>query len=239
MRMPGDLLFIKTDAELLGSDTATSVKGKKLLEYLSNLRMRMQLLHQIAQENTKIAQENQAKQYDKNAKERSFCVGTKVLMYLSYVKPNEHCKTKIRYNGPFLVVSRVARDLYMLRHAVTMKLHKTPVNVCKLKLWRPTITNLKQFEKKGDVPADKILGENTNIEPIEDDTYELDEDEEDLDRARAGGGIRMPFPTPLTLLSQHQIRPQETWNQTRCPRTLLSLKPCQTRTRRHRDALLP
>jgi len=83
MRMPGDLLFIKTDAELLGSDTATSVKGRKLLEYLSNLRMRMQLLNQICQENTKIAQENQAKQYDKKAKERSFCVGTKVLMYLS------------------------------------------------------------------------------------------------------------------------------------------------------------
>src|SRR5258708_27954329 len=180
MRLPGDLLFTQTNKELLGKETPTTVKGKKLLEYFENLKLKLQLLHQIAAENNKTAQEGQAQQYDKKSSERSFCVGTKVLLFLNYVKPGVFPKTFIRYTGPYVVMSRVPRDLYMIRHAETLKLHPTPVNVTKLKLFRPQITNIEQFKRGGGTQETEILAGSTHPVPVEKDIYELPQDDDDL-----------------------------------------------------------
>src|SRR5258708_8864592 len=186
MWLPADPLFMQTNREMLGTDAPTSVKGKKLLEYLEALKPKLQLLHQICAENNKIAQNEQAKQFDKKALSRSFCEGTKVLLYRNYVKPGEFGKTMIRYTGPYIVVSRISRDLYMIRDANTMKMHVTPVDVTKLKLFRPQITNLEQFKKGG--PAENILAGPTHQLPVEENTYEFPADSEDEEEKIEGGG---------------------------------------------------
>ena len=205
MRMPADSLFMKTNKEMLGTDAPTSVKGKKLLEYLENLKPKLQLLRQICAENNKIAQTEQARQFDKKAHSRSFCEGTKVLLFKHYVKPGIFGKTMIRYEGPFIIVSRISRDLYMIRDAESMKMHATPVNVTKLKLFRPQISNLEQFKDKG--TPENVLAGPTHQTQVENRTYELPADSEDEDENVEGEEGARQVSDHVTSPSQTSIPP--------------------------------
>ncbi|KAL7304012.1 hypothetical protein TKK_0003483 [Trichogramma kaykai] len=92
---------------------------------------RLPALYQFEKENLKIANEHQAKQYNKNRKEIIYKVGDRVLRRTDTISsaPKEiNAKFAEKWNGPCKVIKELSNTVYELEHEKTRKKSKVYVN---------------------------------------------------------------------------------------------------------------
>ena len=118
------------DLQLLQeSDSALSTDA-----YMTNLKSRLKLTHEIVQKNMSDSAQRTKFFYDRNTKTPDISVGSKVLLHSDVVKPGQSPKFKKLWdNGPFLVTSKTDDGLLCkLRHCVTGKEPRTAIHVNRL-----------------------------------------------------------------------------------------------------------
>ena len=133
--------------------------------YVANMVPRLQLLRQIARENTKDNQQSFTDKFNKNAMLRNFSVGSKVLLTTPCQEIGQK-KIGSRKTGPWLIVARLP-DLtnnYVLRCCKTFKAHKNPVHPNRLSYFYSDENNLYQAG----------VDQDTNYDPPTDDMLQAD-----------------------------------------------------------------
>ena len=88
------------------------------VEYVYNLRNRIEETCKIAKENVMKASKRQAKFYNRHAKMREFTPGTKVLLLL----PVKRNKLEISWQGPFEVLEKINQFDYKIKMTKTTKI---------------------------------------------------------------------------------------------------------------------
>jgi len=105
--------------------------------FTSDLISKLQLTHQVIQENMKDRAQRSKVFYDKNSKEPEIAVGSKVLLHSNVLKTGESPKFHKNWVGPYLVISKSDDGLlYRLRHCSTGKESRAAVHANRLKLYR-------------------------------------------------------------------------------------------------------
>jgi len=130
MILYGKDLDLPLQASLLPSST-----GRVGVDtYVRQLLPRLQITRQVALDNIKAAQQSYKKFYDRNQRPATYEPGEMVWLHSSY-NPKGVCqKLRIKYEGPFYVVTRLSKDTYKLRNAKTNQLMLSPVHVNRLRL---------------------------------------------------------------------------------------------------------
>jgi transposase InsO family protein len=96
--------------EWLHKDVVHEVSGRNVIEYVLQLRERMRVGMQIANDNAVVARDKSKKWYDKHTKEISFEEGEKVLLLLPLIgKP-----LQTRFCGPYVVLRRLGLVDYLV-----------------------------------------------------------------------------------------------------------------------------
>ena len=138
-------------------------KGKTTVAaYVNNMLPRIELLRQLARENTKEKQEKFADKFNKKAMSRDFPVGSKVLLQKPCQTSGER-KIGCHRTGPWLVCERLP-DLtnnYVLRCCRTYKILKIPVHPSRLSYFYCDENNLYKpgalQEEEYEPPSDDML----------------------------------------------------------------------------------
>jgi hypothetical protein len=102
-------------------------------EFASQIQPKLRALQLVAAENARANADRQRARINKNAIPPSFKVGQKVLLYDPITKTHEFSKLKIRYRGPYEIVSEPAKYRYILRDLITQKESKRPVHADRLR----------------------------------------------------------------------------------------------------------
>ncbi|CAB0043876.1 unnamed protein product [Trichogramma brassicae] len=92
---------------------------------------RLPALYQFVKENLKIANEQQAKQYNKNRKEIIYKIGDRVLKRthtISSAPKDINAKFAEKWDGPCKVITEISNTVYELKHEQTGKKSKVYVN---------------------------------------------------------------------------------------------------------------
>ena len=87
------------------------VEDENLLEYVFSLRKKLEWAQDFAAEQREASKRKQKTWYDRSARERSFDVGTKVLVLM----PSSSKKFLSRWEGPFEVLSKVSPVDYEIK----------------------------------------------------------------------------------------------------------------------------
>jgi len=109
-------------------------KSPNMQSYMTHLVPRLQLTHDIIQQNLRDGQIKSKQHYDQNSEEPEMQVGEKVLMNDPTTKIGECSKLKKRWKGPYMVVERSSDGLsYKLRHCDTGKELRSRIHANRLK----------------------------------------------------------------------------------------------------------
>jgi hypothetical protein len=125
MRMP-----IDTTHEIELPDVS---KFQTVSEHVQKMGKRLELLRQIARENTVTAKEKFKAQYDAKAAPRQFELGDKVWVQNAITPPGKCRKLLPKYLGPYFVQEKIGEVTYRLRECETNKILKHPIHVNRLK----------------------------------------------------------------------------------------------------------
>jgi len=109
-------------------------KSPDIQSYMTNLVPRLQLTHEIIQQNLRHGQIKSKQYYDQNSEEPEMQVGEKVLMNDPTTKIGECSKLKKRWKGPYMIVERSNDGLsYKLRHCDSGKELRSRIHANRLK----------------------------------------------------------------------------------------------------------
>jgi len=110
------------------------MKSPNMQSYMTNLVPKLQLTHDIIQQNLRDGQIKSKQHYDQGSQEPEMQVGEKVLMNDPTTKIGECAKLKKRWKGPYMIVERSSDGLsYKLRHCDTGKELRSRVHANRLK----------------------------------------------------------------------------------------------------------
>jgi len=110
------------------------MKSPNMQSYMTNLVPKLQLTHDIIQQNLRDGQIKSKQHYDQGSQEPEMQVGEKVLMNDPTTKIGECAKLKQRWKGPYMIVERSSDGLsYKLRHCGTGKELRSRVHANRLK----------------------------------------------------------------------------------------------------------
>lgn len=111
---PFELIYgrdVRGPLEMLKSTWLDGALAEKPLnEWVQQLRVKMEAMSQLASSREKAAKEKMKKAYDQKAKQRSFEVGSMVLMRV----PGLTGKLEDSWEGPYEVVDKVSQVNYQL-----------------------------------------------------------------------------------------------------------------------------
>ena len=111
---PFELVFghsVRGPLKLLKEQWLSEESQINLLDYVSTFKERLSKACEIARENLKVSQEKMKTWYDKNAKERNFNPGDKVLVLL----PIPGQPLQARYFGPYAIEKKVSETDYIVQ----------------------------------------------------------------------------------------------------------------------------
>jgi len=143
-------------------------KAPDIQSYMSHLVPRLQLTHDIIQQNLREGQIKSKQQYDQNSEEPELQVGEKVMMHDPTTKTGECAKLKKRWMGPYLIVERSSDGLsYKLRHCDTGKERRSHIHANRLKKFnddRDAFYNKHNIRPraKSDSPSSPIQGDDAD-----------------------------------------------------------------------------
>ena len=193
--------------------------------YVANMVPRLQLLRQIARENTKDNQQSFTDKFNKNAMLRNFSVGSKVLLTTPCQELGQK-KIGSRKTGPWLVVARLP-DLtnnYVLRCCKTFKAHKNPVHPNRLTYFYSDENNLYQAgvdqDTNYDPPTDDMLQAEI---PLQSSTDCIQQQQPvvqvtNTSDTLTGGDCQSPTPTKTTSVGQFaRVRDHQSSTQSATP----------------------
>lgn len=103
-----------------------------VLQYILQMRLKMEQLSQLVRGNMENAQVRQKHCFDKKARARVFCPGQEVLLLL----PTSHSKQLTRWQGPFKVLRKMGPATYKIAMPQHRKKKQT-FHVNLLKEWHP------------------------------------------------------------------------------------------------------
>lgn len=111
---PFELLYgrqVRGPLDLLREQWEGPSDGKRsVVQYVVEMRQRLEEMTALAQENMQKAQRNQKTWYDRKARERSFEPGQKVLLLL----PSQDSKLLAKWQGPYEVQRKTGRVTYQI-----------------------------------------------------------------------------------------------------------------------------
>jgi len=109
-------------------------KSPNMQSYMTHLVPRLQLTHDIIQQNLRDGQIKSKQHYDEDSEKPEMQVGEKVLMNDPTTKIGECSKLKKRWKGPYMIVERSSDGLsYKLRHCDTGKELRSRAHANRLK----------------------------------------------------------------------------------------------------------
>jgi len=164
---------------LYGREMVTGIDANLLLDfskspnmqsYMTHLVPRLQLTHDIIQQNLRDGQVKSKQHYDQSSEEPEMQVGEKVMMHDPTTKTGECPKLKKRWKGPFMVVERSTDGLsYKLRHCETGKELRSHIHANRLKKFnddRDAFFNRHYIVPKStlDSPPSPIRDDNTDAD---------------------------------------------------------------------------
>jgi len=101
--------------------------------YYAEIGPKLEIMHQIAQQNVSENAERHRNRENKNAKLPELKPGDKVLLYDPTTKKGQCAKLKVRYQGPYLIVKSHAGHTFMLQDLKTGKTLKRAVHARRLR----------------------------------------------------------------------------------------------------------
>jgi len=109
-------------------------KSPNIQSYMTQLVPRLQLTHEIIQQNLRDGQAKSKQYYDKTSEEPEIPLGQKVLVHDPTTKIGECPKFKRRWTGPYMVIEKSTDGLsYKLRHCETGKELRSHIHINRLK----------------------------------------------------------------------------------------------------------
>ena len=111
---PFELVFgctVRGPLKLLKEKWLNDETDTNLLDYVSKFKFKLNRASEIARENLKQAQSKMKKWYDKDAKNRTFSPGDKVLVFF----PIPGHPLQARYHGPYVIESKVGEVDYIVK----------------------------------------------------------------------------------------------------------------------------
>ncbi len=109
-------------------------KRKAVREYVAALLPRLELARKVAQENTRLRQEDNKRRYDKNTKTPEFFMGQKVWVHSPRIFPGKKAsKFHVAYTGPYYIVAPTSESNYHVRCAKTNQLYPRILHSDRLK----------------------------------------------------------------------------------------------------------
>uniref|UniRef100_A0A8C5G2Y2 Integrase p58-like C-terminal domain-containing protein n=1 Tax=Gouania willdenowi TaxID=441366 RepID=A0A8C5G2Y2_GOUWI len=134
---PFELLYgwdVQGPLDLLNS-MWTSSKSKAseqgVVQFVLQMRDRLAQYQEEAAENLREAQEKQKRLYDRQARNRSFEPGQRVLLLL----PSSNCKLLAKWQGPYVITRRMGPVTYEIHHPEKKKAKQT-YHINLLKEWK-------------------------------------------------------------------------------------------------------
>ena len=104
--------------------------------YVKKMAPRLKIIRELAESNTVAAQAAYKAQYDKKERPEKFVVGMRVLLHQPQnVKRGESKKLTQMWVGPLRVAEVLSDTNVILMDCKTLKVHKTPVHVNRLRLY--------------------------------------------------------------------------------------------------------
>ena len=153
------------DADLLQDFS----KSPNMQSYMTHLVPRLQLTHDIVQQNLRDGQIKTKQHYDQSSAEPELQVGEKVLMHDPTTKTGECPKLKKRWMGPFLVVEKSTDGLsYKLRNCETGKERRSHIHANRLKKFNEDRDAF--FNKHSIVPRSTLYSPSSHITDDNTDT---------------------------------------------------------------------
>ena len=139
---PFELVFGRTvrgPLKVLKESWLREESPTNLLDQVSTLRTRLTVACELAQQNMKSAQTRMKKWYDKNAKQRHFRVGDKVLVLL----PLQNHPLQARYFGPYSVAKKVNEVDYVINTPDRRKAQR----LCHVNMMKPYVERAESSEQ--------------------------------------------------------------------------------------------
>jgi hypothetical protein len=104
--------------------------------YVEKMAPRLKIIRELAEANTVLTQAAYKALYDKKARPEIFFIGMRVLLHQpQIVKRGESKKLTQMWVGPFRVAEVLSDTNVILMDCKTLKVHKTPVHVNRLRLY--------------------------------------------------------------------------------------------------------
>ena len=145
-------------------------KSPDMQSYMSHLVPRLQLTHDIIQQNLRDGQIESKRHYDQTSEEPEIQVGQKVLMHDLTTKIGECPKLKKRWKGPYMVVEKSTDGLsYKLRHCDSGKELRSHIHINRLKQFND---DRDAFFYKHNIVPESLLDSPTS--PTNDDNTDTD-----------------------------------------------------------------
>jgi len=145
-------------------------KSPNMQSYMTHLVPRLQLTHDIIQQNLRDGQIKSKQRYDQSSDEPEMQVGEKVLIHDPTTKTGECPKLKKRWKGPFMVVERSTDGLsYKLRDCETGKELRSHIHANRLKKF---IDDRDAFFNKHNIVPKSTLDSPSS--PVRDDNEDAD-----------------------------------------------------------------
>ena len=129
-----------------------------LLDQVSTLRNRLTVAYELAQKNLKGAQTKMKRWYDKNAKQRHFRVGDKVLVLL----PLQNHPLQARYFGPYSVAKKVNEVDYVINTPDRRKVQR----LCHVNMMKPYVERAGSGEHPVTRTVPVLVVEKGPIDPV-------------------------------------------------------------------------
>jgi len=141
-------------------------KSPNIQSYMTQLVPRLQLTHEIIQQNLRDGQAKSKQYYDKTSEEPEIPLGQKVLVHDPTTKIGECPKFKRRWTGPYMVIEKSTDGLsYKLRHCDTGKELRSHIHINRLKKFND---DRDAFFNRHDITPQSMLDSPTS--PTNDDT---------------------------------------------------------------------
>jgi len=102
-------------------------------QYAADIRPKLQVLHQVAIENSLDSATHHAQRYNSTATPPTYKVNDRVLLFTPVTKRNESAKLTRRFIGPYQITRCFAGHSYKLKHLETDKQMKRPVHAGRLR----------------------------------------------------------------------------------------------------------
>ena len=135
-------------------------KSPNIQSYMTQLVPRLQLTHEIIQQNLRDGQAKSKQYYDKISEVPEIQVGQEVLMHDPTTKIGECPKFKRRWTGPYMVVEKSTDGLsHKLRHCDTGKELRSCIHINRLKKFND---DRDAFFNKHDIMPQSILDSPTS-----------------------------------------------------------------------------